>query len=121
MGLCPFLFNCHILILDKVENGVNISPKHQQFVQQCEDKLVAICNERGITADSPQDFKNIAAAIATKGIIEQGMDKVEKATIDGSNFYIGSYSPHTKIVSVNVHEAVHIPVHESMEKIQQLE
>ena len=121
MGLCPFLFNCHILILDKVENGVNISPKHQQFVQQCEDKLVAICNERGITADSPQDFKNIAAAIATKGIIEQGMDKVEKATIDGLNFYIGSYSPHTKIVSVNVHEAVHIPVHESMEKIQQLE
>lgn len=98
-----------------------ISQKHQQFVQQCEDKLVAICNERGITADSPQDFKNIAAAIATKGIIEQGMDKVEKATIDGSNFYIGSYSPHTKIVSVNVHEAVHIPVHESMEKIQQLE
>lgn len=105
------------------ENRVmpSISSKHQQFVQQCEDKLVAICNERGITADSPQDFKNIAAAIATKGIIEQGMDKVEKATIDGSNFYIGSYSPHTKIVSVNVHEAVHIPVHESMEKIQQLE
>lgn len=97
MGLCPFLFNCHILILDKVENGVNISPKHQQFVQQCEDKLVAICNERGIIADSPQDFKNIAAAIATKGIIEQGMDKVEKATIDGLNFYIGSYRPIPKL------------------------
>lgn len=99
----------------------NILPKHQKFVQQCEDKLVAICNERGITADSPQDFKNIAAAIATKGIIEQGMDKVEKATIDGSNFYIGSYSPHVKIVSVNVNEAVNIPAYESMEKIQKLE
>ena len=66
----------------------SISSKHQQFVQECEDKLVAICNERGIIADSPQDFKNIAAAIATKGIIEQGMDKVEKATIDGSKFFI---------------------------------
>lgn len=105
------------------ENRVlpSISSKHQKFIQQCEDKLVAICHERGITADSPQDFKNIAAAIAAKGITEQGMDKVEKATIDGSNFYIGSYSPYTKIVSVNVHEAVNIPVHESMEKIQQSE
>lgn len=99
----------------------NISLKHQQFIQQCEDSLMAVCKEKGITAEHPQDFKNIAAAIAAKGIIEQGMDKVEKATIEGLNFYIGSYSPHTKIVSVNVHEAVNIPVPESMEKIQQSE
>lgn len=99
----------------------DISPKHQQFVQQCEDKLIEECNKRNLIADSPQDYKNIAAAVAAKGITEQGMDKVEKATIEGLNFYIGSYSPHTKIASVNVYEAVNIPVHESMEKIQQSE
>lgn len=109
-------------ILQKQESSTpTISPKHQQFIQQCEDSLMTICKEKGITAEHPQDFKNIAAAIAAKGITEKGMDRVEKATIEGLNFYVGSYSPYTKIVSVNVHEAVHIPVHESMEKIQQLE
>ena len=49
MGLCPFLFNCHILILDKVENGVKVdelsrnilllSAKTEQRHQQSEQNL----------------------------------------------------------------------------------
>lgn len=98
-----------------------ISPKHQQFVQQCEDKLIALCNEKHITADHPQDFKNIAAALAAKGIVEQGMTKIDKIAIENSNIFILSYEPQAKFTSVNAHEVVNIPTHESFAKIQQSE
>lgn len=108
----------------KAEPSLQLSPQAQKFSQQCEEKLVECCNKKGITADSPQDFKNISMALTVKGL-ENGMTRVEKLDIESRNsvvmVFILSNEPHTKLASVSANEAVNIPVQERIEKIQQIE
>lgn len=108
---------------EQKEDLSQLSPKAQKLYHQCEEKLIALCQEKGITADSPQDFTNIAAALAAKGVVEHDMKKVDKMDMDMEklNIFILSYEPHAKWTSVNANEAVHIPAHESFVKIHQTE
>lgn len=109
---------------EKVEPSPQLSPQAKKFSQQCEEKLVECCNKKGITADSPQDFKNISMALTVKGL-ENGMTRVEKLDIESRNsvvmVFILSNEPHAKLASVSANEAVNIPVQQSIEKIQQIE
>lgn len=98
-----------------------ISTQNQNFIQQCETKLITLCNEKGIVADNPQDYKNIAAALAAKGIAH-GMTQINKMAIDDSlTVHILSYEPQAKFTSVNANDVVTTPIHGSIEKIQYTE
>ena len=105
----------------KSTESISISPQAQRFAQQCEEKLIALCNEKGIAADSPQDFKNIAMALTVKGV-ENQMTRVDKMAFgEGTMLHILSYEPHAKIAAVSANDVVNIPMVESMAKIQQTE
>ena len=98
-----------------------ISPQAQQLYQQCEEKLIALCKEKNITADNPQDFKNIAMALTAKAL-EHQMTKVDKMDFGkGDMLYILSNQPHAVLASVAANDVVNIPITESMAKIQQIE
>lgn len=109
---------------EKAELSSQLSPQVQKFSQQCEEKLVECCNKKGITADSPQDFKNISMALTVKGL-ENGMTKIGQLDIETKGavvmVFIVSQEEHTKFASVSANDAVKIPVQESIEKIQQME
>lgn len=99
-----------------------ISHKAQKLAEQCEEKLVAFCEKHGITADSPQDFKNISMALTAEGI-KKNMNKIGQLDMDMKTceLFILSYEPHLKFASVFANEVANIPVQKSMEKIQQVE
>ena len=106
---------------DQKEDLSQLSPKAQKLYHQCEEKLIALCNEKGITADSPQDFKNIAMALTAKGV-ENQMTKVDKMDFgEGTMLHILSYEPHAKMAAISANDVVNIPMTESMVKIQQTE
>lgn len=103
------------------QQEISISPQAQKLYQQCEKKLISLCHEKGITADSPQDFKNIAMALTAKGV-ESQMTKVDKMDFgQGDMLHILSYEPHLKMAAVAANEVANIPITESMAKIQQTE
>ena len=105
----------------KSTESIYISPQAQKLYQQCEEKLIALCKEKGITADSPQDFKNIAMALTAKAL-EHQMTKVDKMDFGkGDMLYILSNQPHAVLASVAANDVVNIPITESMAKIQQTE
>ena len=98
-----------------------LSPNARQLYETCHQKLVTLCNEKGITADSPQDFKNIAMALTAKAL-EHQMTKVDKMDFGkGDMLYILSNQPHAVLASVAANDVVNIPITESMAKIQQTE
>lgn len=109
---------------DVQENFFQLSPMVQKLAQQCEEKLIDCCNQKGITADSPQDFKNISMVLTAKAI-ENGMTKVEKLDIESRNsavmVFILSHEPQVKFASVSANDVVNIPVQESIDKIKQIE
>lgn len=102
------------------ENLSIISPKNQKLFEHCEDKLIAYCRENGITADSPQDYKNIAMAM-TAEMVEQRMNKIEQIGFKDNNLIAISYEPNLRMISITPNDVVNIPIQESMEKIQQTE
>ena len=106
---------------EQKEDLSQLSPKAQKLYQQCEEKLIALCNEKGIAADSPQDFKNIAMALTAKGV-ENQMTRVDKMAFgEGTMLHILSYEPHAKMATVSANDTVNVPMNESMAKIQQTE
>lgn len=97
-----------------------VSAAAGRFARICEEKLIAYCTKHGITADSPQDFKNIAMALTAEGMAN-GMTRIGKLALDEHSVYILSYEPQAKIASVVANDAVHIPCADSLSKIRQLE
>ena len=121
----PIPINQNNNIKNKLESksteSIYISPQAQQLYQQCEEKLIALCKEKNITADNPQDFKNIAMALTAKAL-EHQMTKVDKMDFGkGDMLYILSNQPHAVLASVAANDVVNIPITESMAKIQQIE
>lgn len=100
----------------------SISLQAQKLAAQCEEKLLAFCEKKGIYADNPQDFKNIAMALAAEGI-KQDMHKIDQLDMDTQTVkvFILSYEPHAKLASVSANEVSNLPVQESMATIEQIE
>lgn len=100
-----------------------LSPKAEKFFDQCKDKLINLCHEKGITADNEQDFTNIAMALTVKAMANK-MTRIEKIDIDMADnlkIHILSREPHMILTSIEANEAVKIPAEQSIAKIQQIE
>lgn len=103
--------------------GERLSPKAEKFFDQCKDKLINLCHEKGITADNEQDFTNIAMALTVKAMANK-MTRIEKIDIDMADnlkIHILSREPHMILTSIEANEAVKIPAEQSIAKIQQIE
>lgn len=103
--------------------GERLSPKAEKFFDQCKDKLINFCHEKGITADNEQDFTNIAMALTVKAMANK-MTRIEKIDIDMADnlkIHILSREPHMILTSIEANEAVKIPAEQSIAKIQQIE
>ena len=101
-----------------------ITPKTRKLCTQIEEKLIEYCKRKNISADSPQDYRNIAWALTSRAISHKlfPMSRVESLCISKEGeVRIFSFEPDLRYIEMVANEAAVIPEKESLKEIIQFE